>query len=149
MPVLENDAVIKVATGRKPHRIPVWIMRQAGRYLPEFQEVRKEHGFFEIVNNPELASEVTMQPIRRYDLDAAIIFSDILVLPQAMGMEVRMDPGIGPVLPNPLVTPEDVKKLNVSPNVEEKTKGTLEAIKLTIQKLAGKVPLFGFTGAPV
>lgn len=115
----------------------------------EFREVRKNHGFFEIVNDPELASEVTMQPIRRYDLDAAIIFSDILVLPQAMGLEVKMEPGIGPVLPNPLVSPEDVKRLNLSPDVAEQTKGTLKAIELTIQKLAGKVPLFGFTGAPV
>jgi len=147
-PALLNDNLLKVATGQKPSRIPVWIMRQAGRYLPEFREIRKDHDFFELVNDPELASEVTIQPIKRYDLDAAIIFSDILVIPTAVGLEVKMEPGIGPVLPNPLKTPDDVSKLDFDADVNEKMKGTLAAITLTRHKLNGKVPLLGFVGAP-
>jgi len=147
-PPLKNDAILKVACGQKPHRIPIWIMRQAGRYLPEFLEIRKHHDFFELVNNPELAAEVTLQPIRRFDLDASIIFSDILVIPQALGLEVLMKPGVGPVLPEPLREPEDLKRLNFEVDVSLKTKGTLDAITLTRKKLEGKVPLFGFTGAP-
>ena len=91
--------------GKKPQRYPVWAMRQAGRYLPEFQEVRSHHDFFDVCRTPELACEVTLQPLRRFDFDASIIFSDILVIPQAMGCEVVMKPGVGPVL-DPIKTPE-------------------------------------------
>ncbi|OXA64309.1 uroporphyrinogen decarboxylase [Folsomia candida] len=147
-PPLLNDAIIKAALGKKPHRIPIWIMRQAGRYLPEFQEVRKEHEFFEIVHDPVLACKVTLQPIQRYDLDAAIIFSDILVIPAALGMEVKMLPGTGPSFTSPLKSPADIEDLNWKLDVTEKMKGTLQAITLTRKKLEGKVPLLGFVGAP-
>jgi uroporphyrinogen decarboxylase len=89
-PTLKNDLILRSARGDHVERAPVWVMRQAGRYLPEFQEMRKKHEFFEICRTPELAAEVTLQPIRRFPLDAAIIFSDILVIPQALGMTVEM-----------------------------------------------------------
>ena len=91
---MKNDRILKAAKGQEVDRVPVWVMRQAGRYLPEFRELRVEHDFFSICQTPELACEITLQPIRRYDLDAAIIFSDILVVPQALGMEVLMKPGV-------------------------------------------------------
>ena len=121
-------------------------MRQAGRYLPEFREVRVEHEFFKVCQTPELACEITLQPIRRFPLDAAIIFSDILVVPQALGMTVQMKPGVGPVFDKPL-TPEDMEAL-VRPDVKVALKYVYDAITLTRQKLEGKVPLIGFTGAP-
>lgn len=145
-PVLKNDRILMAARGEKPDKLPIWIMRQAGRYLPEFQEFRKQHSFFEICQNPELACEVTLMPIRRYDLDASIIFSDILVIPQALGMNVEMKAGIGPVLPEPL-TVENVKNLKKDGAVS-RLKYVGDAITLTRHKLEGKVPLFGFSGAP-
>lgn len=145
-PVLKNNRILKAARGEKPDRLPIWIMRQAGRYLPEFQEFRKQHSFFEICQTPDLACEVTLMPIRRYNLDAAIIFSDILVIPQAVGMTVEMRPGVGPVLPEPL-TLEGVKELKKEGAVS-RLKYVGEAITLTRHKLEGLVPLFGFSGAP-
>ena len=125
----------------------VWIMRQAGRYLPEFREVRVENEFFKVCQTPELACEITLQPIRRFPLDAAIIFSDILVIPQALGMVVQMKPGVGPVFDKPLINPEDIDTL-VRPDVKVALKYVYDAISLTRHKLEGKVPLIGFTGAP-
>ena len=93
-PPLINDRILRVARGQDVDRVPVWVMRQAGRYLPEFRKVREQHDFFTICQTPELACEITLQPISRFDLDAAIIFSDILVVPQALGMEVQMKPGV-------------------------------------------------------
>lgn len=92
-PPLKNDLILKAAKGEPTERVPIWIMRQAGRYLPEFQEIRSKHDFFSVCQTPALASEVTLQPIKRFDLDASIIFSDILVLPQAMGLTIEMVPG--------------------------------------------------------
>lgn len=89
-PKLKNDLILRAAKGESLERVPVWIMRQAGRYLQEFQDIRAQHDFFTICRTPELACEVTLQPIRRFSLDAAIIFSDILVIPQALGMVVEM-----------------------------------------------------------
>ena len=146
-PPLQNDRLLRAARGEKVDRAPVWIMRQAGRYLPEFREVRVEHEFFKVCQTPELACEITLQPIRRFPLDAAIIFSDILVVPQALGMTVQMKPGVGPVFDKPLVTPEDMEAL-VRPDVKVALKYVYDAITLTRQKLEGKVPLIGFTGAP-
>ena len=146
-PALQNDRLLKAARGEEVDRAPVWVMRQAGRYLPEFREIRVEQDFFTICQTPELACEITLQPIRRFPLDAAIIFSDILVIPQALGMKVEMKPGVGPVFDKPLVVPEDMEKL-VMPDVKVALKYVYDAITLTRHKLEGKVPLIGFTGAP-
>ncbi|XP_039273150.2 uroporphyrinogen decarboxylase-like [Styela clava] len=147
-PNLQNDAIIKAAKGEKVDRIPVWAMRQAGRYLPEFKEVRAKHDFFTVCRTPELACEVTLQPLKRFDLDAAIIFSDILVIPQALGMEVQMVPGKGPTFPEPLQTPKDISKLNHKPDVHKELGYVFDALTLTRKTLNGKVPLIGFSGAP-
>lgn len=116
--------------------------------FPEFREIRKDHEFFEICRTPSLATEITVQPIRRYSglIDASIIFSDILVIPQAMGMEVQMNPG--PYFPDPLKTPEDIKKLTKVVDVHKELKYVFEAITSTRIALGGEVPLIGFCGAP-
>ncbi|WWC85186.1 uroporphyrinogen decarboxylase [Kwoniella dendrophila CBS 6074] len=148
-PPLKNDLLLRAAKGEDTPRAPVWVMRQAGRYLPEFLEVRKSHSFFECCQTPSIASALTLQPIDRYpNLDASIIFCDILVVPQALGMEVLMEPSKGPVLPKPLVTPEDIKRLNSNVSVEKELGYLFEAITLTRKGLAGRVPLIGFCGAP-
>lgn len=147
-PVLKNDLVLRAVRGEWTERTPVWIMRQAGRYLPEFREFRTRHDFFTICQTPEFACEVTLQPIRRFEFDASIIFSDILVIPQALGMTVEMVPGKGPHFPEPLKEPSDLDKLDKSVNVKERLDYVMRAITLTRHKLEGKVPLFGFSGAP-
>ncbi|MCO5558252.1 hypothetical protein L7F22_011831 [Adiantum nelumboides] len=131
-------------------RAPVWVMRQAGRYLPEFRQLREKHEFFECCRTPALAAEITMQPIRRYAglLDAAIIFSDILVIPQAMGLVVEMLPQKGPHFPDPLVEPSDVERLRKKVDVEKELGYVYEAIRQTRRLLDGQVPLIGFCGAP-
>ncbi|TFK86823.1 uroporphyrinogen decarboxylase [Polyporus arcularius HHB13444] len=147
-PPLKNDLILRAARGEETERAPVWVMRQAGRYLPEFRAVRAEHGFFEICRTAELAKEITLQPIRRYTglIDAAIIFSDILVVPQALGMEVQMNPG--PHFPDPLVTPADIEKLTKNVDVDKELGYVYEAITQTRHALNGEVPLIGFCGAP-
>ncbi|KAK0453258.1 uroporphyrinogen decarboxylase [Armillaria borealis] len=137
-PPLKNDLLLRAARGEQTERAPVWIMRQAGRHLPEFMKLRESHGFFEICQTPELACQVTLQPIRHYTslVDAAIIFSDILVVPQAMGMEVLMQPG--PHFTHPLSVPGDVEKLNKLVDVNKELK----------KELDGEVPLIGFCGGP-
>ena len=147
-PAMKNDTLLRAARGEDTEFIPVWIMRQAGRYLPEFREVRQHHDFFSICRSPDLASEITLQPIKRFNLDAAIIFSDILVVPQALGMEVKMEPGEGPVFPSPLITPKDLSILKKDVDVAVELGYVMEAITLTRHKLQGKVPLIGFSGAP-
>ena len=139
---------MKAAKGEVVDKVPVWVMRQAGRYLPEFRQLREKSDFFTMCQTPELACEVTLQPIQRYDLDAAIIFSDILVVPQALGMEVLMKPGVGPVFTKPLASPEDLELLQSDEKTVPKLQYVFDAITLTRQKLDGKVPLLGFTGAP-
>ncbi|PPQ65593.1 hypothetical protein CVT26_000542 [Gymnopilus dilepis] len=147
-PPLKNDLLLRAARGEHTERAPVWVMRQAGRYLPEFRKVRESHEFFEICRTPALATEITAQPIRRYSglVDASIIFSDILVVPQAMGMEVLMNPG--PSFPDPLVTPADVSKLHSTVDVQKELGYVFEAITQTRHELKGEVPLIGFSGAP-
>ncbi|KAJ3290329.1 Uroporphyrinogen decarboxylase in heme biosynthesis [Borealophlyctis nickersoniae] len=148
-PKLKNDLILRVARGEKVERAPVWIMRQAGRYLPEFREVRAQHDFFTVCRTPSLACLVTLQPIDRYPLlDASIIFSDILVVPQALGLEVQMLPEKGPHFPAPLVTPADMSRLKTEVNVDVELGYVFDAITLTRQGLDGRVPLFGFVGAP-
>lgn len=145
---MRNDLLLRAAKGEKVERVPVWVMRQAGRYLPEFRAVREKHDFFTVCRTPELACEVTLQPLRRFKLDAAIIFSDILVIPQALGMEVLMVPGKGPTFPQPLKSPEDMERLNHNPDVLKELGYVFDALTLTRMKLEGQVPLIGFSGAP-
>lgn len=147
-PPLKNDRLLRAARGEEVDKVPIWIMRQAGRYLPEFRELRAKYDFFTICQTPELAAEITLQPIRRFDLDASIIFSDILVIPQALGMVVEMKASVGPVLPEPLSTPVDLKRLKTPVDVYKELNYVFEAITLTRHKLEGKVPLIGFSGAP-
>lgn len=126
---------------------PIWLMRQAGRYLPEYRKIREQHQMLEMINLPEVATEVTLQPIRRFNLDAAIIFSDILPLLDLMGLDLSFIPGVGPVLGKPIQSPGDVEKLKRVPAAEGMAP-TLEAIRMTRRELDGKVPLIGFSGAP-
>ncbi len=146
-PPLKNDLLLRAARREPTERVPVWMMRQAGRYLPEFRAVRAEHDFFTVCRTPELACEVTLQPLRRFPLDAAIIFSDILVVPQALGLEVQMVKGQGPHFPAPLTGPDDLDRL-ASPDVQRELGYVYEAVALTRRVLGGRVPLIGFAGAP-
>ncbi|EJU05996.1 uroporphyrinogen decarboxylase [Dacryopinax primogenitus] len=149
-PPLKNDLILRAARGERTERAPVWVMRQAGRYLPEFRKVREKHAFFDICQTPALATEITLQPIRRYAglLDAAIIFSDILVIPQAMGMIVEMPEGKGPTFPHPLADPEDLSRLKHPVNVDQELGYVFDAITMTRKELKGEVPLIGFCGSP-
>ncbi|MDX1531318.1 MAG: uroporphyrinogen decarboxylase [Rhodothermales bacterium] len=144
---LHTDLLVRAARQEPTERVPVWMMRQAGRYLPEFRAVRAEHDFFTVCRTPELACEVTLQPLRRFPLDAAIIFSDILVVPQAVGLEVQMVKGKGPHFPDPLDGPDDLDRLH-RPDVHEQLGYVYDAVRLTRQELGGRVPLIGFAGAP-
>ena len=145
--VLKNDLFLRAFKGESVTRPPVWMMRQAGRYLPEFIKIREQYDFFTRCQTPELASEITVQPIRRFGMDAAILFSDILVVPQAMEIPFEMKPGIGPWLENPIRTPQDVEKVTL-PDVEFSLKYVMDAIRMTNEKLQGAVPLIGFAGSP-
>ena len=142
-----NNNLLRAARGESVDRVPVWVMRQAGRYLPEFLEVRAKHDFFTVCRTPELACEVTMQPLRRFDLDASIIFSDILVIPQALGLVVEMIKGQGPTFPEPLNGPSELSRLNPVGAIE-RLNYVGDAITMMRHLLEGKVPLIGFTGAP-
>lgn len=144
---IKNDLFLRALKGEIVERPPVWMMRQAGRYLPEFMEIRKEFDFFTRCQTPDLASEITVQPIRRFGMDAAILFSDILVIPQAMNIEVQMKTNFGPYLPNPIRTQKDVDNVLV-PNVNEALDYVMQAIKMTKEKLADEIPLIGFAGSP-
>ena len=147
MSELKNDLLLKALRGENVERPPVWMMRQAGRYLPEYITLREKYDFFTRVQTPELAAEITLQPVKRIGVDAAIIFSDILVIPQAMGVEVLMEEGKGPLLPNVIKTEKDVISL-FTDKVEEKLDYVMKALTLTKQELNGDVPLIGFAGAP-
>ncbi|KZZ94853.1 Uroporphyrinogen decarboxylase HemE [Moelleriella libera RCEF 2490] len=150
---LSNDLLIRAAWGQIVERPPMWVMRQAGRYLPEYHEAKGNRDFFECCRDPEIASTLTLQPIDRFAglIDAAIIFSDILVIPQAMGMLVEMVEKKGPHFPNPLKSPADnqyQRVLERQVDVEKELGYVYKAITLTREKLAGRVPLIGFCGAP-
>ncbi|MEP7319638.1 MAG: uroporphyrinogen decarboxylase [Panacibacter sp.] len=144
---LKNDLLLRVLRGEKTERTPVWMMRQAGRYLPEYMKLREKYGFFERVQTPELACEITIQPVDIIGVDAAILFSDILVIPQAMGLEVQLIESKGPILPAPIKTAHDLNRVRV-PDVQETLHYVFDAIKLIKQELNGRVPLIGFAGAP-
>lgn len=150
---LKNDLLLRTARGEKVERPPCWVMRQAGRYLPEYHKEKDSHDFFECCRSPEIASNLTLQPIDRFEglIDAAIIFSDILVIPQAMGMEVVMVDGKGPHFPDPLGSPSDKQFEEIMErkvDVGESLKYVYDAITMTRKKLDGRVPLYGFCGAP-
>ena len=147
MSELKNDLLLRALRQEKVERPPVWMMRQAGRYLPEYLKLREKYDFFTRVQTPELAAEITLQPIHRIGVDAAIIFSDILVIPQAMGMQVLMEEGKGPLLPNVIKTEKDINCL-FTDRVDEKLDYVMKALTLTKKELNGEVPLIGFAGAP-
>lgn len=145
---LKNDLLLRAARGEKVERVPVWMMRQAGRILKEYREVRESAGnFINLVKNPELAAEVTIQPVDILGVDAAIIFSDILVIPEAMGLPYEMVEKTGPYFPKTIETIADVNQLRIS-DANTDLAYVIDAIKITKRELAGRVPLIGFTGAP-
>ncbi len=147
--VLQNDLILKVARGEEVERPPVWLMRQAGRILPQYRALRgKLSGFKELVETPALAAEVTIQPIDELDVDAAIIFSDILVIPEAMGLTYEMVEKKGPFFPETIQQAADVEKLVSGDSAASQLHYVFEALEITKRELAGRVPLIGFAGAP-
>lgn len=147
MTKIKNDLFLRALKGETVSRPPVWMMRQAGRYLPEFMEIRDKYDFFTRCQTPELAAEITVQPIRRFGMDAAILFSDILVVPQAMNIPFEMKPGVGPYLADPIRTPEQVSATPI-PDIDETLGYVMDAIKLTKEMLNDEIPLIGFAGSP-
>ncbi len=148
MEILQNDLFLRAARGEKTERVPVWMMRQAGRILAEYRAVREKAGsFIQLATNPELAAEVTIQPVDLLGVDAAIIFSDILVVPEAMGLPYEMEEKRGPVFPKVVKNTADIDELRVA-QPEADLRYVLDAIKIVKQKLNGRVPLIGFAGAP-
>jgi uroporphyrinogen decarboxylase len=146
---LKNDLILRAARGEAIERYPVWLMRQAGRILPEYRAVRsKLSGFKELVETPEFAAEVTIQPVDLLDVDAAIIFSDILVVPEAMGLEYQMLEQKGPWFEKTIQTMDDLKYAESNFDIEDRLGYVLEAIRITKKELNGRVPLIGFAGAP-
>lgn len=145
---LHNDLLLRALRGEMTERPPVWVMRQAGRILPEYRAVRSRlSGFKELVETPELACEVTMQPVDLLGVDAAILFSDILVVPEAMGLPYELIEKVGPRFPETIRSASDLARLHaVEP--EEHLKYVMDAVRLTRQELHGRVPLIGFAGAP-
>ncbi|PIB36001.1 uroporphyrinogen decarboxylase [Reichenbachiella sp. 5M10] len=145
---LQNDLLIRAAKGEKTERVPVWLMRQAGRILPEYRAVRSSvSGFIELAKTPELAAEVTIQPVDLLGVDAAIIFSDILVIPEAMGLPYQMVEKKGPWFENTVSSTSDLAKIHLA-EPEQDLSYVLDAIKITKKELNGRVPLIGFAGAP-
>ena len=147
--MLQNDLILRAAKGESIERYPVWLMRQAGRILPEYRAVRsKLSGFKELVETPEFAAEVTVQPVDLLDVDAAIIFSDILVVPEAMGLEYQMIEQKGPWFEKTIKDESGLIYAETDFDIEDRLGYVLEAIKLTNKELNGRVPLIGFAGAP-
>jgi len=145
---LKNDLILRAFLREQTERTPSWIMRQAGRYLPEYLATRKQAGsFMTLCQTPELACEVTLQPLRRFDLDAAIIFSDILTIPDAMGLGLYFSEGEGPRFQRPVSSADEIHNLAL-PEVETSLAYVMNAISLTRRELAGQVPLIGFSGSP-
>ncbi|MEJ2383363.1 MAG: uroporphyrinogen decarboxylase [Xanthomonadales bacterium] len=145
---LQNDRFLRALLRQPVDRTPVWIMRQAGRYLPEYRATRARAGdFMTLCQTPELACEVTLQPLRRYPLDAAIIFSDILTIPDAMGLGLHFVAGEGPKFERPLTSVEAIRRLP-RPDVTESLRYVTDAVRLTRSEIGGKVPLIGFSGSP-
>ena len=148
MTPLQNDTFIRALLKQPVDYTPVWMMRQAGRYLPEYRAIREKAGsFLALCTNPELACEVTLQPLRRFDFDAAILFSDILTIPDAMGLGLYFTEGEGPRFKYPVRTVADIDKLPV-PDPEGELRYVMDAVRLIRQELQGRVPLIGFSGSP-
>ena len=148
MSELDNDRLLRALAREPVDRTPVWIMRQAGRYLPEYRRIREEAGsFMNLCRNPELACEVTLQPLRRFNLDAAILFSDILTVPDAMGLGLYFEPGEGPRFERPIRDAAAVDRLPV-PDVDSELRYVTDAISRVRRELQGSVPLIGFAGSP-
>jgi len=148
MSELKNDRFLRALLKEPVDVTPVWMMRQAGRYLPEYRETRARAGsFMQLCMNPELACEVTIQPLERFPLDAAILFSDILTVPDAMGLKLRFAEGEGPIFDNPVRTEADVNALPV-PDPEGELKYVMDAVRTIRRELDGRVPLIGFSGSP-
>ena len=148
MSELKNDRFLRALLKEPVDYTPVWMMRQAGRYLPEYKATRAKAGsFMDLCMNPELACEVTIQPLERYPLDAAILFSDILTIPDAMGLQLRFAEGEGPIFDKPVRTEADVNNLFV-PDPEGELKYVMDAVRTIRRELDGRVPLIGFSGSP-
>jgi len=148
MSVLDNDLLLRALLRQPVERTPVWMMRQAGRYLPEYRKTREQAGsFLNLCTNPDLACEVTLQPLQRFPLDAAILFSDILTVPDAMGLGLYFIEGEGPKFERPIRNKDDIQKLPV-PDPEQDLKYVTDAVRLIKKSLNGKVPLIGFSGSP-
>jgi len=146
---IHNDLLLRVARGEKTERPPVWLMRQAGRILPQYRSLRASlSGFKELVETPHLAAEVTLQPVDELGVDAAIIFSDILVIPEAMGLPYEMIEKKGPNFPNTIKSSKDVSNLIQGENAADELGYVYQAVEKTVQELQGKIPLIGFAGAP-
>jgi uroporphyrinogen decarboxylase len=145
---LKNDRLLRALLRQPVDRTPVWVMRQAGRYLPEYRQVRQQAGdFMSLCHNPELACEVTLQPLRRFPLDAAILFSDILTIPDAMGLGLYFEAGEGPRFQKPVRTAADIDALPI-PEPEGELRYVMDAVRLIRRELNGQVPLIGFAGSP-
>jgi uroporphyrinogen decarboxylase len=148
MTALKNDRFLRALRREPVDRTPVWLMRQAGRYLPEYRATRKEAGsFLGMAKNPDIACEVTLQPLRRFDLDAAILFSDILTIPDAMGLGLYFVEGEGPKFERTVRSAADAAKLGV-PDMETELRYVMDAVRVIRRELDGKVPLIGFSGSP-
>ncbi len=145
---LKNDRFIRALLKQPVDQTPIWIMRQAGRYLPEYRATREKAGdFVTLCKTPDLACEVTLQPLERFPLDAAILFSDILTIPDAMGLGLTLNEGIGPRFDRPIRTPEDIHALGI-PDPEDDLDYVMKAVRLIRRELDGRVPLIGFAGSP-
>ncbi len=145
---MENDRFLRALARQPVDRTPVWLMRQAGRYLPEYREIRQRAGsFLALCSTPDLACEVTLQPLRRYDLDAAILFSDILTIPWAMGLGLEFVEGEGPRFRHPLRTKADIDRLGV-PDPEDDLGFVMETVRIVRREIDGRLPLIGFAGSP-
>lgn len=144
-----NDSIIRVLKKQESEVLPIWIMRQAGRYLPQYKEIRGRAGsFLSLMKTPDLASEVTVQPIDIFNFDAAIIFSDILTIPDSMGLGLQFVESEGPSFKRPLLSPKDLDRLFV-PAGNSDYPYLIKAIQITLDKLQDRVPLFGFSGSPI
>ncbi len=144
---LQNDRFLRACRREPVDRTPVWAMRQAGRYLPEYRAIREKSDFLTMCRTPDLAAEVTLQPVERFGLDAAILFSDIMVVPEAMGMRLELVESRGPVLDDPVRGERDLERLR-RPDVHAALGYVFEAIRRIRRELAGRVPLIGFSGSP-